>query len=647
MYPGLDISEWDGRLVWLWRRSNLRAIGFYLAHHVGTDATITTWTRHLHDLRDIGWEVIPFWLPFKDDEVETLMRTSNGSEHGRIAAANARNARLEQGATIYLDIENAIDLESKHSPFVPYVANWMKALRDAGYFPGVYCSRLNASSILERSEFRPFDPAVWAVSVAGATRAEWDDTRFQLTPLVATDWPVRDPKDDGRWAGARFTIGCQIDWFNAARDRKIFHWPNATGGQDGFRDVDWDMAKIFDPSHPRSASTCAVTRDRDNLEWVYVMIVNAETLALLERTSLGRFLAIQELSLGPSDIGPHPDPPLAGFDPVTAAAASRRRAHCDFFVLGQDGFLRTLWMSESEQFPSHSWPVNPRNPARQGSPVAAVSRTLDQLDIFYVDQHHQLVTLWWNPGATRWDLNVRVLPGPTSTSAENLLVAGGSNLAALPAAFDAQRPSDRLDVFYVSLNFTQPYADPERDRRWSDAFGVTHAVWTTRSDWRLAQIPDLSGVAAKSGIAAARDAAGSIHLIVQRRDRAGLVHAILSGAGGAGWTIQNGPGPIPLDQGRTRWWMSLHLVPFDERMLLFGMTNASALAWSLYADGRWSSVEAAAVRFSTTRPLGYSQRGVVALDIIGISEDGNVSGRSLALSPAGGIILGSVNGLPI
>src|SRR6185437_8973824 len=102
MFPGFDIDSWDDHIVWMGRWSNLRFIGFYLAH--GADGTSTSWTNHWHDLRDLGWGRVPIWLPFGSGQI-TDMRTADGNDHGRRAVARAREARLEHGAAIYLDVE--------------------------------------------------------------------------------------------------------------------------------------------------------------------------------------------------------------------------------------------------------------------------------------------------------------------------------------------------------------------------------------------------------------------------------------------------------------------------------------------------------------------------------------------------------------
>jgi hypothetical protein len=213
------------------------------------------------------------------------------------------------------------------------------------------------------------------------------------------------------------------------------------------------------------------------------------------------------------------------------------------------------------------------------------------------------------------------------------MVAGGSNLAALARSQDATNPS-RLDVFYVSLDYTRPYADP----RWQDSWQVVHATWSSAADWQLTPIADLARPAAATGVTAASDAAGIVHVVIQSRDRTALQHARLQ-PDRAGWNAGAGPGPLPADVDRQSWWMSLHLVALPDYMLLVGMTSAGALAWSIYLNGRWSDPNTGDVTFATSRPLSFARRGAAILDVFGITEDGALVMRSLSFTRTGTVQL--------
>jgi hypothetical protein len=619
VFPGLDISTWDAKLVWLWRWSNLRFMGFYLAHHAGQ--TRTTWTNHWHDLQDIGWGLVPFYLPFSDAHINN-MATADGTAHGQEAVALARAARLESGAAIYLDIESPVLGAANNAGFTRYINNWFAAVRAGGYTPGAYCSRLDAPRILGAA-FRANRPVLFPFSIARRTRAVWDDARHQLTPPLPTTW---DAGTDPTWAVDANTIGSQYDWFNAKRDRKSYTWVSATGANAGTRDADWDVAKVWNPSHPRVAASVAIAPDRQAPHAMRIFTVATDRIEFRDVPAAAAMPAARNLGLGPADIGPTPSATDSGFDAASAAACSRRGSCADVFCQGLDGVIRTTWITDRETFPRHPWPLHPEA-ARRGSPIAAVCRETDQIDVFYVNREHQLVTQWWHPRALDWAQNRRVLAGP--------LVAGASNLAAVKRAA-GNSPRSQLDVFYVSLDYTRPYAEPTR---WNDAWRVVHATWSQAVDWQVQPIDGLDQPAAASGVAAAGDAWGRLNVVVQTRDRRGLRHATRTALNGSSWQIADGPGPLPALAGVQMWWMTFSLAVFENMLLLVGITNSGAIAWATHTPGVWSGVQLEASRFSTARPFGLAHRGGGMLDVIGLTEDGDLVWRTLQVYRDGRVTL--------
>ena len=620
IFPGLDISAWDGRLVWLWRWSNLRFIGFYLAHGAGKDKT--SWTNHWRDLKDVGWGVVPFYLPFSSSGIDG-MAAADGGAHGREAVTLARAARFETGAAIYLDLEAPVLGRPNAADFTRYINAWFAAVRGGGFTPGAYCSRLDASRLLGAA-FSANRPVLFPFSIGGKkTRALWDDARHQLTPPLPSTWDVGT---DPAWATNLNTVGSQYDWFNSERERTEFSWPSATGASKGGRSVDWDVAKVWDPSHPRASAVVALAADRAATGAVRIFTVATDRLYFRDVPAAGPFPAARDLALGPSDIGPIPPETASGFDAAFAAACSRRAGTTDLFVQGLDGLMRTAWVNERESFPAHPWPIHPE-PARRGTPIAAVCREVDQIDVFYVNREHQLVTQWWSPSALTWQNNRRVIAGP--------LVAGGSNLAAVKRAAGSS-PRSQLDVFYVSLDYTRPYADPPA---WNDAWRVVHATWAQGTDWQVQPIAGLDNPAAASGVAAAGDAWGFLNVVVQTRDRRGLRHATRRAATGSTWVIADGPGPLPAANGVPMWWMTFSLAVFESLMVLVGVTNTGALAWASNVPGAWTPVQTGAATFSTGRPLALAHRPGRDLDVTGISEEGAFVRRTLHVQLDGRVTL--------
>jgi hypothetical protein len=618
IFPGLDISAWDGRLVRLWRWSNLRFIGFYLAH--GAGQTSTTWTDHWRDLKDVGWGVVPFYLPFSSTNIDR-MATADGTAHGREAVTLARAARFETGAAIYLDIESPVLGRRNAADFTRYINAWFAAVRTGGYTPGAYCSRLDASGLLGAA-FAANRPVLFPFSIGGKkTRALWDDALHQLTPPLPSTWDVGT---DPAWATNLNTIGSQYDWFNSERERKEFSWPSATGANTPGRSVDWDVAKVWDPSHPRASAVVVLAADRAGTGAARIFTVATDRLYFRDVPAAGPFpAAAQDLPLGPSDIGPTPSATESGFDAAHAAACSRRAGNADLFVQGLDGIVRTTWINERERFVPHPWPLHPI-PARRGTPMAAVCRETDQIDVFYVNRDHQLVTQWWSPSALTWQNNRRVIAGP--------LVAGGSNLAAVKRA-GGTTPRSQLDVFYISLDYARAYAAAPA---WNDAWRVVHATWAQGTDWQVRPIAGLDNPAAASGVAAAGDAWGRLNVMVQTRDRRGLRHGVRTALTGSTWEIADGPAMAPNE---TAWWTTFGLAVFENMLLFVGITSAGAIGWATHRPGVWARVQLAASTFSTGRPIALVHRGGGLLDVNGLTAEGAFVRRTLRVLADGRVEL--------
>ncbi|MFF4948685.1 hypothetical protein ACWC2K_32725 [Streptomyces chattanoogensis] len=105
--------------------------------------------------------------------------------------------------------------------------------------------------------------------------------------------------------------------------------------------------------------------------------------------------------------------------------------------------------------------LNPSNPARHGSAIAAVSRRTDVLDAFFFNTAHELTTTWWTPGDPNWQAH-----GGAITHGFGF--APGTNIAALISPTD----SGRLDAFAI---------DSSNTVRW--------VQWRTPAPWASATVP--------------------------------------------------------------------------------------------------------------------------------------------------------------
>ena len=87
---------------------------------------------------------------------------------------------------------------------------------------------------------------------------------------------------------------------------------------------------------------------------------------------------------------------------------ARTANHLDVFWIGPDGAIGTQWWDAA---PGANWgdhqpfPITPPGAAQAGSPVAAVARTPNHLDVFWIGPDGAIGTQWWDaaPGANWGD----------------------------------------------------------------------------------------------------------------------------------------------------------------------------------------------------------------------------------------------------
>jgi hypothetical protein len=94
--------------------------------------------------------------------------------------------------------------------------------------------------------------------------------------------------------------------------------------------------------------------------------------------------------------------PLGGFFPNGAplSAVARRPDHLDVFVTGGDGRVYTSWWHQGQDWSGlqNNWrSLGGYFPA--GAPVTAVARTPDILDLFIVGGDGRVYTSWWSTGS--------------------------------------------------------------------------------------------------------------------------------------------------------------------------------------------------------------------------------------------------------
>jgi hypothetical protein len=148
--------------------------------------------------------------------------------------------------------------------------------------------------------------------------------------------------------------------------------------------------------------------------------------------------------------------PIGGFFPPGApiVAVARTSNNLDLFVVGNDGVVYTSWWAAGSDWSgvNNNWkPIGGIFP--KGAPLAAVSRTPNNLDLFVVGNDGVVYTSWWAAGSDWSGVN------------NNWKPVGGIFPKGAPLAAVA-RTSNNLDLFVVGNN------------------GVVYTSWwVAGSDW--------------------------------------------------------------------------------------------------------------------------------------------------------------------
>lgn len=186
--------------------------------------------------------------------------------------------------------------------------------------------------------------------------------------------------------------------------------------------------------------------------------------------------------------------PAAARPDSAIAAAGRTSTHLDVFWVGGDGAIASTWYDAA---PGQSWgdhqafPVSAPGAARTGSPLAAVGRTPNHLDVFWVGGDGSIGSTWYDsaPGMSWADHQSFGVSGPGSAEP-------ASHLAAVA------RTPDHLDVFWIGADHAvgSTWYDSADGQHWGDhqPFAVTApraaigpgSPLGTPSGWVVARDPD-------------------------------------------------------------------------------------------------------------------------------------------------------------
>lgn len=575
MFAGFDRDSYDAvgdqLISTIKANTNLRWIGFYLTHsHAAIGSTwtagrvrspqVSTWQF----LRSEGWGLAPIYLgrQFVGGAVNPEWTEANGIIDGNHTANLAAAVGIETGATLYIDFEAGGVAQSPQA--LTYLRGWANTVLARGYRPGTYCSRMDVVGI---SAAVP-NIVIWYYGITNHQPAVFDEVTQQLQLPHQSTWT--NPAQ-GEWVAPGSTAW-QFAWYNSQRDIHGVNFALGPGaGSHRFEPIDFDAARVVDPSHPEDGGVLCMS---PYLPGAPVALAVQPGAALWTSFETGAWddwgqAAARPASVGVRDLGYEP-----WFD-TAGAAASRQPGHLDVFGVGIDGSVWTAWKNPLEEWVDHPWVLNPNQPARSGSPIAAVSRAADILDIFYINKKHEIVTQWWSPAAQNWQANIAPIT-------HGFAMAPGTNLAAAVSPTDTQR----LDVFGID---------------WSNI--VRWAQWRNGGAWTEEAVPNMAAADPNLGVHATYHL-GQLHLIVGGRDGS-LNHLSHSGLNHGAPHLWSLAFSVPALGANVRP-VAVRLVSIGDLLVAVGLAANGALFWS-----GWNGVMWTIPGFEFGAP-GYSTQGRLA-----------------------------------
>ncbi|MFI9047292.1 glycoside hydrolase domain-containing protein [Streptomyces sp. NPDC053427] len=593
MFGGLDKDNYaslgDAVMGPVRAYTNLRWTGFYLCHQF--DATGSSWTApHSHRvppvstwrfLRSEGWGLGPLYLgrqwlrtPNAAGHMVSVPNPgwseANGKTDGQHAVELAKGVEMENGATIYIDLE--LDGFMNDAEAKRYLKGWFAAVTQAGYRPGAYCWDSNDARKI-CTTFR--DVAIWFIRMPEQQPTvynESDGMLFRLPPAADFVDPEEEPGQIGR-------VACQFAWYNQERGFPGAKLRTSPTTLHEVNPIDFDAARMPDPSHPEAKTALCLTDFGSNAPAAFFLDPSVAAWQFLENGRQwgdwmqGGIVTPEAVTFKDLGYG-------RWFDTASVAAASRKTWNVDLFGLGVDGSLwTTRLLSVGDDLPwSEPQVLNSSTPARHGSAIAAVSRRTDVLDVFFFNTAHELTTTWWAPGDPDWQAHVGAI-------SHGFSFAPGTNIAALTSPTD----SERLDLFAV---------DSSNTVRW--------VQWRTPAPWATASVPLAEAADPAVGVHAIWSE-GQIHLLVGTRSGrlAHLVHPDGTQGGPSDWSTV---GFVPRVAAQARP-MAARVTRFSGAVVAVVIDSLGILSWSAYDGVNWT------VPGTDVPPKGYSTGGRLAVTV--------------------------------
>ncbi len=224
-----------------------------------------------------------------------------------------------------------------------------------------------------------------------------------------------------------------VDVFWVAPDGSVgSHWWNVVAG------FGWGDHPAFSAAPPgaahRDSAVCAVGRQPEHLDVFWVGPDGAVASQWWDAAP----------GSGWGDHQPFPVTPPGAARPASVTAVARTPDHLDVFWIGPDGAVASQWWDAA---PGSGWgehqpfPITPPGAARPGSPVVAVARTPNHLDVFWIGPDGAVASQWWDaaPGCG-WGEHQ---PFPITPPGAAQAAAASLGLCVVA------RTAEHLDVFWV------------------------------------------------------------------------------------------------------------------------------------------------------------------------------------------------------
>jgi hypothetical protein len=181
-------------------------------------------------------------------------------------------------------------------------------------------------------------------------------------------------------------------------------------------------------------------------------------------------------------------PPGAARPNSPIAAVTRLNGALDVFYIGGDGAVATTWANP--QIDNGAWhspfPITPPGAAGPNSPIAAVTRFIGALDVFYIGGDGTAATTWANPQIDNAAWHAPFPITPPGAAGPNSPIAA------------VTRFNGALDVFYIGGDgaAATTWANPQIDNAaWHHPFPITLPGWT-------AARPGLAAITRANGMTA-------------------------------------------------------------------------------------------------------------------------------------------------